>query len=207
MEIIERELVYGFMEEDELLEEVLDMFVDEDVDATWIGEQVTRSYAKRMAEVDEWDPEEVNDFDRIANAFDELNEQRVIALHRSGYTEEDGIGDVTDAFKALAEAGVRPRGYVFYTGKQLERAIDPDKPVLVLSFGALTKANAHVREVGNLIVATLLRYGLEVRWSGNPGDRIKILELDWQKEPDDEDWGVERAVAIMTGQNDSTEEE
>ena len=201
LEIIEKELLLGFMEEDELLEEVLDGFLDEDVDPKWIGEQVHKLYGERQDEIEEWDPEEANDFDRIANAFDELCEHKIIALHRAGYTDEDAIEEVTEAFKALAERGQRPKGYVYYHGGHLDKVLDEDKPRLDLVFGAITKAESQVREVGNLIRDTLQRYGLEVRWNGNPGDNIRIIDIDWQKEPDDEDWGVDRAVSIISGED------
>ena len=206
LEIIEKELIYGFMDEDELLEEMLETFADDDVDPTWIGEQVAKQYRERQAEIDEWDPDEANDFDRLANAFDELAEQKIIALHRVGYSDEDGIEEVTEAFKELAGRGIRPRGYVFYHTGHLERAIS-DKPRLDLVFGAVTSAESQVREVGNLITLTLQRYDLDARWTGSAGDAIKIHNIDWQKEPDEEDWGVERAVSIISGEDEMGGEE
>ena len=206
IEIIDKELAFGFLTEDELLEEVLETFDGEDVDATWIGEEVTRRWRDRMAEIDAWDPEEANDFDRIANAFDELCEKRIIALHRAGYSNEDGIEEVTEAFKALAERGIRPKGYVFYHTGHLERAISDDAR-LDLVFGAVTKADSEIKKIGYLIVETLQRYGLEARWNGSAGDNIRVKDLEWEKEPDDEDWGVERAVAIMAGEEDFANDE
>ncbi|MFK8055222.1 MAG: hypothetical protein AB8F78_03790 [Saprospiraceae bacterium] len=206
IEIIEKELIFGFMEEDELLEEILETFVGEDISVEWIGEQVVKMYRERQDEIDEWDPEEANDFDRIANAFDELAERNVIALHRPGYTTEDGIEEVTEAFKTLMENGVRPIGYVFYHTGHLETAIS-DKARLDLVFGAMTKAPSQVRGVANLIVETLQRYDLDATWGGNPGDAIKINDIDWMKEPDDEDWGVERCVSIMSGDEMVQEEQ
>ena len=207
VEIIERELLYGFMEEDELLEEVLETFADDDVDPTWIGVEVNKRYAERLREIEEWDPEEANDFDRLANAFDELCERhQLIALHRAGYSAEDGIEEVTEAFKALAERGVSPKGYVFYTTEQLERATS-EKARLDLTFGAVTRADSEIKKVGYLIVETLQRYGLDARWNGSAGDAIKVHEIEWQKEPDDEDWGVERAVAIISGEDENAEQQ
>ena len=205
VEIIERELTFGFMEEDELLEEMLETFADDDVDPTWIGVQVHKRYADRQAEIAEWDPEEANDFDRLANAFDELCEHRIIALHRAGYSNDDGIEEVTEAFKALAERGVSPKGYVFYHTGHLENAIDEKKRRLDLVFGAAGRAESQLREVGNLITLTLQRYDLDARWSGNAGENIKIHNLDWEKEPDEEDWGVERAVSIISGEDEAVE--
>lgn len=202
LDIIEKEILFGFMEEDELLEEVLDTFLDEDVDPKWIGEQVHKLYAEREAEIDEWDPEEANDFDRIANAFDELCEHKIIALHRAGLDDDDAVEEITEAFKSLAERGIRPKGYVYYHGGHLEKVLDEDKPSLDLVFGAVTKAESQVTQVGNLISDTLQRYGFDIRWNGRPGSNIRIKDIDWQKEPDDEDWGVDRAVSIMSGEGD-----
>ncbi len=207
LDIIEREIQFGFMEEDELLEEVLETFYDEDVDPKWIGEQVHRLYVERQEEIAEWDPEEASDFDRLANAFDELSERRIIAIHRAGFNDEDAVEELTTALKALGERGVRPKGYVYYHTGHLDKAIDPDKPVLSLVFGAMTKATVQVKEVGNLITATLQRYGLDARWNGSPGDAIKIRDIDWLKEPDEEEWGVDRSVAIMTGEDEPVEED
>ena len=200
IEIIEKELLFGFLEEDELLEEVLETFEDEDLDPTWIGAQVVRMYRERQEEIDEWDPDEANDFDRLANAFDELSEQNIIAIHRAGYSKDDGIEEVTEAYKLLAERGIRPKGYVFYHTGHLEKAVS-DAARLELIFGAVTKAPSQIRGVGNHIVETLQRYDLDARWSGNTADPIRIEDIDWQKEPDEEDWGVERTVAIMSGED------
>lgn len=199
IEIIEKELIFGFLEEDELLEEVLETFLDEDVDPTWIGEQVNILYAKKLEEIDEWDEDEIYDFDRLADAFDELSEQKIISLHRAGYSDEDGIEEVTEAFKELVTRGIRPRGYVFYQSEQLENVLS-DEPHLTLTFGASNNSMVQIREIGNLIVETLKRYELEVSWDGKPGSSIVIEDIFWQKEPDDEDWGIERSVAIMSGE-------
>ena len=203
LDIIEREIQFGFMEEDELLEEVLETFYDEDVDPKWIGTQVAERYRARQAEIAEWDPDEAYDFDRLANAFDELSEGGIIAIHRAGFNDEDAIEELTVALKTLGEHGVRPKGYVYYHTGHLDKALDPDKPKLDLVFGAMTKAPTQVKEVGNLITLTLQRYGLDARWNGSGGDPIRIKDIDWVKEPDDEEWGVERSVAIMTGEGDA----
>ena len=205
LDVIEREILFGFMEADELLEEVLETFYDEDVDPTWIGEQVTRLYEARQAEIAEWDPEEASDFDRLANAFDELSEGRIIAIHRAGFSDEDAVEELTAALKALGERGMRPRGYVYYHTGHLDRVLDPEKPRLDLVFGAMTKASVQVKEVGNLVTATLQRYGLDARWNGSPGDNIRVRDIEWLKEPDEEDWGVDRSVAIMTGEDEPVE--
>ena len=207
LDVIEREILFGFMEADELLEEVLETFYDEDVDPTWIGEQVTQLYNARQAEIEEWDPEEASDFDRLANAFDELSEGRIIAIHRAGFSDEDAIEELTTALKALGERGVQPRGYVFYHTGHLDRVLDPENARLDLVFGAMTKATVQVKEIGNLVTATLQRYGLDARWSGSPGDNIRIRDIEWLKEPDEEDWGVDRSVAIMTGEDELVEVE
>ena len=205
IDLIERELTYGFMEEDELLEEMLDTFADDDVDPQWIGRQVHERFVERQREIAEWDPEVANDFDRLANAFDELCEHRIIALHRAGYTNEDGIEEVTEAFKALAERGISPKGYVFYHTGHLEKAVDEKRRRLDLVFGAAGRAESQLREVGNLITLTLQRYDLDARWGGDPGENIRIHNVDWEKEPDEEDWGVERAVSIISGDDEAVE--
>ena len=207
LDIIEREILFGFMEEDELLEETLETFYDEDLDPRWIGEQVAKQYAERQTEIESWDPEEASDFDRLANAFDELSEERIIAIHRAGFSDEDAIEELTTALKALGERGVRPRGYVYYHTGHLDKVLDADKPRLDLVFGAMTKASNQVKEVGNFVTATLLRYGLDARWNGSPGDNIRIRDIEWLKEPDEEDWGVERSVSIMTGEDEPVEAE
>ena len=131
------------------------------------------------------------------NAFDELAENQIITLHRAGYTDEDAQEEIAEAMEALSQAGIRPKGYVYYHTGQLEKALDEEKPRLDLSFGAVTKAKGQIIEVGNLITATLNRYGLSAKWSGVPGDDIRIKDIDWRKEPDDEDWSLDRTVEIM----------
>ena len=56
-------------------------------------------------------------------ARDQLEAAGIIALHNAGYTMSDGLDDVGEVYERRKAKGLASRGYCFYHGQDVERAI------------------------------------------------------------------------------------
>lgn len=176
-----RELIRcGFLEQDELAEVLLDSFDDQGLDVEHADEIVAPLWEARLAEQESWP--EVTDVDRLAEAFDALEAEGIVAAmdftccSRCGYAE---IG---------AEADEDSHGFVFFHEQDTERAAAGDG--LTLRYGAFrgTEESAGGEEdsaaetaaVGRAVVAALGRAGLRTEWDGSPDEVILVTPLNWQ---------------------------
>ena len=135
-----------------------------------------REFAAKAAAERRWPA--VTDCDRLDQAFDALEAAGVVTLQNAGYTMSDGLSDVSAEYLDRGRpAGVR--GWCFYHGQDLERAVLGGG--LLLAFGTFAdEAPEHRAAVGQLVKDTLERHGLSVAWSGDPGDRLKV-GTDWKR--------------------------
>ena len=163
------------------LSDVLEMLEDcDEGDEDEADKQMLEEYAKsefqakREAEA-AWPP--VTDCNRLDAAFDALNGMGVIALHNAGYTISDGISDVAGV---LAESdGDKVKGYCFYHGQDLERAVDGHG--LMLAYGDIADTAIGKRQIGELVRAELERRGFVVEWDGDEEKRIDLPRIVWQR--------------------------
>lgn len=138
----------------------------EDIMEPDADEQTLREFAKselnaKLQEQAAWPP--ITDCDRLNAAFNALNRKGVIALQNAGYTMSEGYEDVGEALAALDRSKIR--GYCFYHGQDLARAVGGDG--LILAFGDLANTFAGKLGVGELIKEELERQELKVEWDGN----------------------------------------
>lgn len=122
-----------------------------------------------------WPP--ITDCDRLDAAFNALNSRGVIALQNAGYTMSEGYEDVGEALAALDRSKIR--GYCFYHGQDLARAVGGDG--LMLAFGDLADTAEETIRVGALVKAELEHQDLKVEWDGNPEKRINLPQIQWQR--------------------------
>lgn len=190
---IQQEVHFGFDSETEILQSAWDYGIeDEDqLDEHWLRQVIGEYYRRHQEESKGWS--RPTDFDRLAKAFDELNSEGIIALHKAGYTKQDGYSDVGEVIHML-DSPIKPLGYCFYHTQDLERAIDPEIQNLFLAFDDIRQDDEHALLVGRKIVAKLNENGLKTEWDGTIDQRIEIKNIYWQKVPDGQDWGMERAV-------------
>lgn len=122
------------------------------------------------------DEETVND--RIDEAFAELLDDGIVALQNAGYTLSDGWEDAEEARRDVPDAV----GAVFWHGQDTERAVRGEG--LLLAFGSFTRGAGHVAEsleVARKACDALRKHGVEVAWSGELNDRIRIAPFAWRK--------------------------
>lgn len=93
--------------------------------------------------------------------------------------------------------GVKPTGFCYYHTQDLERAVDKNIKNLYLGFDSVSQNDNEALQVANRIVTKLKETGFELDWNGSVDQRIEIKNINWQKIPDDENWGAERVISIL----------
>ncbi|WP_086607315.1 DUF6891 domain-containing protein [Erythrobacter donghaensis] len=170
----------GFFNEDDLETYIADMAFDPDgaPHANAVREHARSVMeAKRAAEAG-WPA--VTDWDRLARAFDALEASGILALHNAGMTTSDAHGDAWDLI-GRDPAGTW-RGFAFYHGQDLERAVAGDP--LFIGFDAVAEGAKPKRGVGEEIVAALKAEGFKPEWTGDPETRLEVPGIIWQKRTD-----------------------
>ncbi|BAO74453.1 hypothetical protein WPG_0223 [Winogradskyella sp. PG-2] len=126
IEQLEKDIHFGFYNSIDLLETISDMFYDvEDFDKVWFQNEIDTRLEQHEAESQHW--EQLTDFQKLVNAFDDLNKKGVVSLHKAGYTRQDGEGDCMEVIEELESLGIKTKGYCYYHSQDLERAIGDKK--------------------------------------------------------------------------------
>ncbi len=194
----------GFSSLDDIIDEAIEIVEDEgwenEIDEQWVKESITHEYEKHITESKGW--QHPTDTDRLHKVFDRLIEQKIVALHNAGYTQSDALFDIQDVWQDLEDEGLKPIGYCYYHGQDLERVIDSG--VLCIGYyGAKENNDKEAIIIGNKIVAALKEEGFDVDWNAAASKRIEIRNFDWQNvfiSDDDfsERWGYNRVGKLMT---------
>ena len=174
-----RRLVWsGFYDAPAVREIVLEeIFEPGEIDPDWVEQRIDEEFARKLEVERAWPA--VTDCDKLDRAFDELNETGIIALQNAGFTQDEGIEDVTAEYEELGGEDSLVEGYCFYHGQDLERAVDGEG--LLLTFGDIQGDDARGVEIGARIVEVLHRHGLAVEWTGTIDQRIELPEIEWRR--------------------------
>ena len=199
IEQLEKDILFGFENADELLESISEMFYDEeDFDKNWLKQEIQERLKKHESESFNW--EKPTDFDRLVKSFDELNKEKIVSLHRAGYTRQDGEEDCAEIIEELNSIGVKALGYCFYHTQDLERAIGTEKN-LFLAFDSYNREDELAKQVADKIIEVLKKNGFSVKWNGSLETRIEISDIDWKKTVDNIDYNYNRVFEIMEKHN------
>lgn len=133
----------------------------------------------------------VTDWDRLAKAFAALEADGIMALHNAGMTTSDAHSDAWDMISR--DAPGTWRGFAFYHGQDVERAISGG--ALYIGFDAVAQGSAAKQAVGEAIIAALRSAGFAPEWNGDPETRLNVPGIVWQKRTE---W-VRPATATRTG--------
>ena len=168
----------GFYSDDEILENALE-FIDDfyrgiKVTPEWILEKIHSIDLKI-----EKNTEQIN-FKRLDKAFQNLNEQKIVTLHNSGYTISDGFEDTNEIAQYLLQKGITPIGCCFYIEQDLQHLLDGDTNKLLLSFGNYAEEISAI-EIGEKIVSALEKEGFQIQWNHSEDRKIAILNMTWDK--------------------------
>ncbi|WP_289661469.1 DUF6891 domain-containing protein [Flavobacterium panacagri] len=174
----------GFLSIDDIkeniMEEIEDNEFEEEISEAWAFEKIDEEYQKLLTESKHW--KSPTDTERLINAFDELCDQNIVALHNAGYTTSDGEYEVVEVERELRENGVTSDGYCFYHEQDLARAIDPENPSLYIAFQKVDNSDpATTIEVGKKVAEVLRNNGFEVKWEETASRKIEIPNFRWQQ--------------------------
>ncbi len=194
-EQLEKDIQFGFENAEELFESISEMFYDdEDFDENWLKLEIKQKLEQHQAESINW--ESPTDFERLVNAFDELNKSKIISLHKAGYTRQDSISDCLEILSELKENQVSVKGYCYYHTQDLERAIG-DEEMLYIGYDSYNREDKLALEVAHKVVDVLKKNGFNVKWNGSLEKRIEILDINWKKTVDNIDYNYSRVIKLI----------
>ncbi|AUC15795.1 hypothetical protein BTO06_11825 [Tenacibaculum sp. SZ-18] len=199
IEQLEKDILFGFENADDLLETISEMFYDEEnFDEDWLKQEIQERLHKHKSESLNW--EKPTDFDKLVKTFDELNKEKIVSLHKAGYTRQDGEEDCAEIIDELNSIGVKAKGYCFYHTQDLERAIGTEKN-LFLAYDSYNREDELAKEVAYKIIEVLDKNGFKTKWNGSLKTRIEISDIDWKKTVDNIDYNYKRVFEIMEKYN------
>jgi len=197
---IELDVKFGFENEEQLFDSIRDMFYqEEDFDEDWLRQTISDKFQQHQSESVNW--KHPTDFERLAEVFDELIREKIVCLHNAGYTKSDGEGDCLQTIERLDELGIKSTGFCYYHSQDLGRAVDPEIQNLYLRFDSPTRDDSEALIVANKIVDKMKKNGFDVAWTGTVDQSIEVKNFIWQKVPDDQAWGEERVIQILTNKH------
>ncbi len=180
------------------IEQVQDEGLENEISEDWIEHTINLEFEKLELESKLW--KSPTDVDRLAKAFDELCELKIIALHDAGYTTSDGEYDVCDVEIELRENGIQSEGYCFYHRQDLERALDPSFKNLTIAFQKVDNEDDIVTlKIGKIVVEVLKNNRFEVNWDETVNQKIEIVNINWQKifEENNSNFDHERVLDLI----------
>lgn len=186
----------GFYTKEEIFTNVEDYLYEIPFDKVWVKEQIEMTYSKQL--VEQAKQPSITDFDKLVQAFDELNSSGIIALHRAGVTKQDGEGDCEEIHEDLAKKGIKTKGFCYYHWQDVERVIDGDN--LYIGFGDFDSNDKAAAEIGTQVAETLRSKGFEINWDKTAYTRIEITNIKWQKSFGNASSDYDRAIRLLSSQ-------
>jgi hypothetical protein len=178
LEAVKMHVRSGFHDADEVAEIVDETVLGPgEVDADWLRAQIADAFAAKRKEERGWPRE--TDCDRLDELFEALNAEGIIALQNAGYTQSDGIDDVTEAYEDAGGKASSVTGYCFYHGQDLERVLEGGD--LWLTFGDIGGDDEKGVRVGERIKAAAASKRFKVNWNGSIKTRILLTDIDWKR--------------------------
>lgn len=164
----------GFYSGEEIEEMMLDIAA-EDCDIAALTSLIGPALQRKLNEERDWPA--VTDCDRLDQVFDELHEGGICALSNAGYTMSDGHADVAEALAAGPDGHYR--GYCFYHGQDVERAVKGHG--VMIAFGHVRGDPQRDQRIGQAVAEALSEAGFTVEWDGSSRQRINLSGFRWQR--------------------------
>lgn len=167
-----------------IIEEIEDNGFEDEISEDWAHKQINVVHEELLKESESWG--ENTQTNRLIAAFDELAESKIIALHYTGYTMDDGEYEVVEVERTLSDNNEKSEGYCFYHGQDLERAVRGEG--LNISFQKINnESDAVSKEIAKKIVAVLEKHDLKVDWNGKASSKILLANFKWERIYDEDD--------------------
>ncbi|KZX15344.1 hypothetical protein MBCUT_15580 [Methanobrevibacter cuticularis] len=179
----------GFYSEAEILEIIEEQFIDEDISLNVITDIISKKFNEKLDIEKTW--KEITDFDKLKLCFDELSQNKIIAIHNAGYDIDEGIQDAFEIYHHIKTQKLDPVGFCFYHFQDIERAIESKS--LSLAFGDFEGSPKKSEEIGNSITDISRKHGFIVNWNHDINTRIEINPFYWEKRSDSQEYEMEGA--------------
>jgi len=168
----------GFYGADKVVEIVDETIVQPgEIDQDWLRAKVKEAFGKKWAEEKTWPS--VTDCDRLDRVFKRLRDQGILALQNAGYTQSDGLDDVSQFYREAGGKQSGIEGYCFYHGQDLERVVESGN--LWLAFGHVSADDEKAVEIGKRIRHSLEDAGFAVEWQESRKTRLSVTGIKWQR--------------------------
>ena len=168
----------GFHDADEIAQIVDETVLEPGrVDQKWLRRVIADAFADKRRDEASWPAE--TDCDRLDALFDALDDDGIVALQNAGYTQSDGLSDVTEAYHDAGGAKSGITGYCFYHGQDLERVVESGD--LWLAFGDFGGNDDKGARVGRRVRKLAEAKGFKVTWDGSVKTRLLIKGIDWKR--------------------------
>ena len=175
-----RRLVWsGFYDAPAVREIVLEeIFEPGEIDPDWVEQRIDEEFARKLEVERAWPA--VTDCDKLDRAFDELNETGIIALQNAGFTQDEGIEDVTAEYEdlriKLKLGGAAYNGFTVMVVLNLQRrvigvVVDSVSDVIQLEAEQLHPAPEFGTHVDTRFISGL----------GTIDQRIELPEIEWRR--------------------------
>jgi len=193
----------GLESQEDIISDTLESIEDEgwekEISEEWVRETIASTYEKHQQKSKTW--EHPTDTDKLHAAFDQLCRNKIVALHNAGYEKSDAIYDVQEIWQDLEDEGIKPIGYCYYHGQDLESVIETGD-LTIGFYGEKENNDKEAITIGNKVVEVLRKQGFDVSWDGTASKRITIENFNWQNvfttDEDVEDkWGYDRVFSLM----------
>jgi len=148
LDAIKSQVWSGFYNESDV-HQLIDDIIEKDADEKMLRESVPIEFGKKLIAENSW-PEQTA-CDRLSNAFDAMRAENIVAIQNAGYTMSDGFTEVSEMLHQIGRDGIR--GYCFYHGQDLERAVCGEG--LMLAFGDLEDTLNGKIEIGKIVVGVM----------------------------------------------------
>lgn len=182
-EAVRESLLPGFFDEDEVIERVADAYdlADDDPRLLKTVERVVDEHEQRIAS-----GRGPSDYDRLAAAFRQLEQEGVVARMNFTCCSSCGFTEIDDERTPLdrvinGEYRYLEREFVFFHHQDAERLVDPPA-LLYLGYGSFLREPSDVDEqAGRHVAQVLEQHGFDVDWDGDVQARICVQISDWRK--------------------------
>lgn len=183
-ERIEKRVLIGFEDPEEFIPDVVYEVAQQQwkdaIPTSWIRKTAVQLHSNHLLKSKEWTSE--TDVKRLAEVFNTLCKDGILALHRPGYTREDAIDEVFSVMEDMVLSPELIKGFCFYCGENVDKLIYSEASGLDIGFNSiLVDDTPFAVEIGTTIVQRLRENGFTVEWNGTMESCIQILDFRWKK--------------------------
>ncbi|WP_077399371.1 DUF6891 domain-containing protein [Cellulophaga omnivescoria] len=199
LEQVKQQVAFGFTSKEDILEILLDSFYGETtLDESWLKQQIHEQFTVHQKINASLGPK--TDFNRLVSAFDQLNSEKIVSLHKAGYTRQDAEGDCLEIIEELTNLDIKASGYCYYHEQDVESVL-LSSGTLHIGYNSTDHNETATKTIANCILKVLVQNNFKVNWNGNVENRIEIEDFKWEKAYDGVDYNYDRVFNILENQH------